>query len=609
MRFKSPQTDGFQAFAVTGVNTISFGITATEDAKKGLLGFAVERGRNGKKPEFQPGFKMFRSLVRHPTKDTRVSTKDHPIQSFVWDDFTAEPDSEYLFRFHPIRGTPKEPDRSAAPVEIRIRTEPLFSELEHDVFFNRGVASSQAYARKFGNKRPDDPKLPEKTRAEMRQWLSRDLDDAILRFINSAGKGDTLLCCFYEFRYEPVVKALKTAIGRGVDVQVIIDAKKNGRIDKKTGKSIPSFPREDNLEMIKETGFPEDRVILRQARKSSIHHNKFMVLLKGKQKKAAEVWTGSTNISMGGIHGQTNVGHWVRNRDIAKSFRDYWDLLRTDPGAQTGDARTAVMKKNKEFLQAVERIQDVPADVAAVAPGVCAVFSPRTVLKVLDTYFDMIDTAKSVACITLAFGIAKDLKAKLSDNRPEDQIIFMLLEKEDRPPIPRKSKAGAKPKKQEPFVKLTARNNIYQAFGAFLPRDPLYAWVRQETNAQRLQLNQHVTYIHSKFLLMDPLGDDPIVVTGSANFSAASTTGNDENMLIIRGNQRVADIYFTEFNRLFNHYYFRAVHQKAAGSSSAAGASLFLREKPSEWLDAYKPGQLRFKRVEMYSRMAGLTRP
>jgi phosphatidylserine/phosphatidylglycerophosphate/cardiolipin synthase-like enzyme len=608
MRFKSPPTDGFQAFAVSGVNTISFAISATAGAKKGLLGFAVERGLKGKKPTFQPGFKVFRSLLPHPTKDTRVSTKDHPVQSFVWDDFTAAPETEYLYRFHPIRGTPKAPDRTAAPVEIRVRTEPLFSDLEHDVFFNRGVASSQAYARKFGNKRPDDPKVPEKKRAEMRQWLSRDLDDAILKFIASAEKGDTLLCGFYEFRYEPVVKALKAAADRGVDVQVIIDAKQNGRVDKKTGKSIPAFPREDNLEMIDETGFPRARVKLREARKSSIHHNKFMVLLKGPQRKPAEVWTGSTNISMGGIHGQTNVGHWVRDRDVADSFRAYWELLHTDPGAQTGDDRTTVLKKNKAFLEAVEQIQDVPPDVTDVPDGVSTVFSPRTAVKVLDTYFDMIDTAKSVACITLAFGIAKGLKAKLADNRPEDQIIFMLLEKEDRPPLPRKPKPGAKPKQPEPFVKLTARNNVYQAFGSFLPRDPLYAWVRQETNAQRLQLNQHVTYIHSKFLLMDPLGDDPIVVTGSANFSEASTTGNDENMLIIRGDRRVADIYFTEFNRLFNHYYFRAVHEKAAGLPSAARASLFLKEEPSEWLDAYKPGSLRFKRVEMYARMTGFTR-
>jgi hypothetical protein len=32
----------------------------------------------------------------------------------------------------------------------------------------------------------------------------------------------------------------------------------------------------------------------------------------------------------------------------------------------------------------------------------------------------------------------------------------------------------------------------------------------------------------------------------------ASTNDNDQNMLIIRGENRVADICFTEFNRRFN---------------------------------------------------------
>src|SRR5262249_9735926 len=81
----------------------------------------------------------------------------------------------------PLKGTPKNLDRSAKPISIRVRTEPLFSKLEHDVFFNRGVASSQAYARKFHNLRPD--KLPPQKQAEALKWLSRDLDTALLKFI------------------------------------------------------------------------------------------------------------------------------------------------------------------------------------------------------------------------------------------------------------------------------------------------------------------------------------------------------------------------------------------------------------------------------------------
>jgi phosphatidylserine/phosphatidylglycerophosphate/cardiolipin synthase-like enzyme len=62
-------------------------------------------------------------------------------------------------------------------------------------------------------------------------------------------------------------------------------------------------------------------------------------------------------------------------------------------------------------------------------------------------------------------------------------------------------------------------------------------------------------------MLVDPLSDDPTVVTGSANFSDASTSTNDENMLVIRGNKRVADIYFGEYMRLYSHYAFREAVQ------------------------------------------------
>src|SRR5262249_6252855 len=193
--------------------------------------------------------------------------------------------------FYPLRGQPKNLDRSAEPVTITVRTEPLFSQLEHDVFFNRGVASSQAYARKFGNKAPDKQPTPAKVQ-EAFDWLSRDLDDAILRFIKQAGPNDGLLCCFYEFRYRPVADEIKNAIDRGVDVKLIIDAKVNEFTDKH-GVFHKSFPREDNLAMIAAAGIPENRVKRREAKVNDIQHNKFMVRLKGQQPRPFEVWTGS----------------------------------------------------------------------------------------------------------------------------------------------------------------------------------------------------------------------------------------------------------------------------------------------------------------------------
>ncbi len=591
MRFKSEKTGGFQVFAVTGVNTVSFGISATAKAKKGLLGFAVERTDPSGKSKTIRGAKVFKSVLPKPTPKDRISTREHPVQSFVWDDFTTAPGVDYEYRFIPMKGKPGalEPQEAVA---IAVRTEPLFSKGEHDIFFNRGVASSQAYTREFGNGQLDD--LPPEKKKEALEWLSRRLDEAMLDFIGAANDGDALRCCFYEFRYPPVLDALKQAIDRGVDVKVIFDAKDKPTKDKK-GNLVPAFPRAENLECILEAGIAAEHTIPRAARKSHIQHNKFMVLLRkeGNEQVPVAVWTGSTNISDGGIHGQTNVGHWVRNTDIARDFLAYWTLLADDPGGADGDSDSDVRKKNAALRKAVEELSDVPDAVNKVKRGVTAVFSPRSDTTVLNLYFDLIDTAQTSGCITLAFKVSEDFKDKLIENTADSQIVFLLLEKEDKP----------NPKGKDPFVKLTATNNVYQAFGAFL-EDPVYQWAR-ETNTRNLQLNSHVMYIHSKFLLRDPLGKDPIVVTGSANFSVASTEENDENMLIIRGDRRVADIYFTEFNRLFNHYYFRAVAQSTANTgSSDVEASLFLSEDDS-WLEKYKPGRLKQKRLALYTGMKG----
>ena len=83
MRFKSASVAGFQVFAVTGTNTISFAINAVEAARPGLLGFAVERSEAGGPRTRVRGFKVFHSIIPKPDRDTEVSTFEHPVQSFV----------------------------------------------------------------------------------------------------------------------------------------------------------------------------------------------------------------------------------------------------------------------------------------------------------------------------------------------------------------------------------------------------------------------------------------------------------------------------------------------------------------------------------------------
>jgi phosphatidylserine/phosphatidylglycerophosphate/cardiolipin synthase-like enzyme len=173
------------------------------------------------------------------------------------------------------------------------------------------------------------------------------------------------------------------------------------------------------------------------------------------------------------------------------------------------------------------------------------------------------------------------------------RLCFLLLDKVDH----------VQPTKADPsVVLLNSTSNIYKAYGSELDTT-LGRWVR-ETDNIKIKLNQFVSYIHLKFILKDPLGSDPIMVTGSANFSNASTRENDENMLIIRGDRRVAYIYFTEFNRLWGHYYYRSVVEQTKKTEPPPGQG-----KPhnyqdlwenTDWQLDYAPGKLRTKWVQQY---------
>ncbi len=571
MRYRSRSVRGIRAHAVCGVNGVSFALTATEFARRGLLGFCVERAAEGGPFLWLRGFKVFRSLVPDPQPDDEVSTYTHPIQALVWDDFTLRPDTRYTYRFHPMRGTPARPRRNR-PITITVRTEPLHGGV-HDVVFNRGVASSQAYQRQFGGRSPDQQPTAERRQAAL-DWLSRDLDDVLLGFIRSAGPGDSLRGAFYEFSYRPVLDELQAAAGRGVDVRLVIDF-----------KDVDSGPRAPNAAAIAGAAFPTGVIVAREARVSAIAHNKFLVLARGGLPE--QVWTGSTNLTMGGVHGQSNVGHLITDATTATTFTAYWELLAGDPGGRREDSASLKRSRNATFKADVAALSPAPADRAGVASGITPVFSPRPDLAALQLYAGLIGgDASSLVCATFAFGIAQEIAESAAAGTPDGPLRFFLLET--------RGKAT---------VRLDASRNVYQAWGSELSH-PLGRWVA-ETTTRELGLNRHVAFIHDKFLLCDPLGADPVVVTGSANFSRASTTENDENMVIIRGDRRVADIYFTEFNRLFFHYYFRSVVQRVAGGPDAAASdqhALDLAEDDS-WTASYAPGTLRAKRVAKLAEM------
>jgi phosphatidylserine/phosphatidylglycerophosphate/cardiolipin synthase-like enzyme len=568
MRY-SGQNQGVSARFVAGTYVVLMGFDATDAARKGLLGFSVHRADETENEQYWlKGFRTFEETFENPPSGSLVSTQEHPVQDFVWSDFTAKPDHQYIYKVVPVYGQPKNLTYGPA-VEVKVATEKEADDV-HSVYFNRGVVGSQAYAREFHNVSPD--KLQGAEQVAAFKWLSRGLEEAMLAFVAQASRrGFGLRAAVYEFSYEPVIAALGKAQKQCQDVQIVYDARipsgaKAGGASKKRVAAVKRLLKKYGL-----TGVSTPRT----DSGNYISHNKFIVLLKGAQPVA--VWTGSTNFTESGIFGQSNVGHVVRDPEVAKAYLDYWTRLQADPA--------------EKQIRSDNNTED--PDIAGFPPasGTTCIFSPRTDLKMLDWYAGAMGHAKSLMCFTAAFGVNNVFLAVLQGKQQHLNYIFL-------------DKWGVNKTLSEKTQKDLGADAYNQvAVGGYLDSNVLKEYLASRWEKETFNpLSTNVRYVHTKYLLVNALSEDPIVVTGSANFSDASTKNNDENMLVIRGDKRVADIYLGEFMRLWQHYRFRYIENKLAAEGTTDKYQPNYLDPTPAWTDPYyKNGSVKYMKRKAFA--------
>ena len=110
-------------------------------------------------------------------------TYEHPIQGFLWGDYIVNPSHKYAYQVTSLYGSQNNM-RIGTTLTVEIKTENDQHDTQ-DIFFNRGVAGSQEYAKRFKNLAASEV---EDRKAY--NWLSRGLEEAILRFINQAKNSD-----------------------------------------------------------------------------------------------------------------------------------------------------------------------------------------------------------------------------------------------------------------------------------------------------------------------------------------------------------------------------------------------------------------------------------
>lgn len=91
-------------------------------------------------------------------------------------------------------------------------------------------------------------------------------------------------------------------------------------------------------------------------------------------------------------------------------------------------------------------------------------------------------------------------------------------------------------------------HEAYRLLGAEIP-------LRMDGNDASLQPGDYQAgggRLHSKTMVIDPDGEDPIVISGSFNWSASATQSNDEYMLVLHG-KRVAELYKEYIQYLYDN--------------------------------------------------------
>jgi len=236
----------------------------------------------------------------------------------------------------------------------------------------------------------------------------------------------------------------------------------------------------------------------------NIMHNKFVVFDAGSADDAI-VWTGSTNMTDGQVNDDPNNVIIIHDQSLAKAytleFEEMWGD--TDNTPNPAASRFGPFKTDNtphEFNIGGNRVE--------------CYFSPsdnvnQQIIRTVNTANDNLFMASLILTRT-------DIANAIANLSSRGVNVFWITDD---------TSAAA----QTPWRTLRSR------YGA----------------SQVLYYNQSGIF-HHKYIVVDPnnTSSDPLVLTGSHNFSTSANTINDENTVIVH-NADIANQYFQEFNQRF----------------------------------------------------------
>jgi phosphatidylserine/phosphatidylglycerophosphate/cardiolipin synthase-like enzyme len=344
-----------------------------------------------------------------------------------------------------------------------------------------------------------------KVRDFMGGYLSAEIFDILDNVIKH--KNLTIFAALYELKQTDLIEKLKK-LGKRANVILANGAFKKSRQDM-------------NKNSRKELRKAKVKVFDRIVGSKHFAHNKFLVICNNK--KPLDVWSGSTNWTPGGLFSQVNNGIYIKNNPaLAKHYINEWEALKEAESEYTQDLFDA----NEE---------------AKEAGDIKVWFSPTENMGDLNEAGKLMEKAEN-GILFLMFnpGPRNTLFNKVIElQKDEDLYIHGIINQDP----------GASVK--NPLIFFHRGEQVKTDWNSILPKK-----INKAFSFWYPESGSGFVTIHSKVIVIDPFGKNPVVITGSNNLGPKASGKNDENLLIIH-NRRLAEEYAVNIMSVYEHYRWR----------------------------------------------------
>lgn len=348
-----------------------------------------------------------------------------------------------------------------------------------------------------------------------------DLRERLMQRIDSATKSIDL--AMYSFNEITQIRdRLINALARGVKIRMVYDH------------------RDGNIQSLVQDLINAGIRVQQRPVGSNIMHNKFFIFDARDNSSASDdwLWTGSANITNDQFYSDVQNVIFIQDQALCNTYtREFEEMW--------GSHNDVNNPSNAKFGSA--KADNTPHLFYIRGRKVECYFSPSDGVSTVIENAIRNQTSKSIMFCAFAFTrfqIANSMKTQFA---PPQKMVRGVFDDGN----------GTDPSSVYPEMK---------GIGGSIPWNP----------AAPVYLDGQSGLMHSKYILIDAdlPSSDPIVQTGSYNYSNAATTGNDENVILVY-DSLIANQYYQEFAKRY----------------TLAGGSISIEQISTVVPDAFELGQ------------------